>query len=120
MGKFGEGFERAKAAEEAREAEARRRAELVAAALKELSERIGEDGEVLNQQGITLRVEHGGLVLSRLRQPMASVSFDPGSGHFHIREYTASEGKTEIEAESCDDCALKLGEYVYSLKGGSA
>lgn len=120
MGRFVEGFERAKAADEAREAEARRRAERVAAALKNLSDKLDEDRDALERQQITMRIEHGSLVLKRMQQPMASVSFDPDSRRFKVHEYSVSEGKTEMHAQDAEDCALKLGEYVYSLKGGSA
>jgi hypothetical protein len=116
MGKFLEGWERARAAAEAREAEAQRRQELVAERLKTLSERLGEDGDDLARLKITMRVEHGSLVLKRILQPMAGVTFDPDSGRFKIHEYSVAEGKSEIEAEDVDECALKLGEFAYSLK----
>ena len=120
MGRFQEGFERARAAAEEREAEARRRAERIEAALKQLSEKLGEDSEALDRQKITMRIEHGALVLKRMLQPMAGVTFDPDSGHFKIHEYSVSEGTTETEAENADECALRLGEYSYSLKGSVA
>jgi hypothetical protein len=120
MGKFLEGFERARKAAEERDAEARRRAERVAAAIKELSDRLGEDRAMLDQEQITMRVEHGALVLKRALQPIAGVSFDPDSGRFLIHEYTVAEGKTEAEAANLDECALKLGEYAFSLKRSAA
>jgi hypothetical protein len=116
MGKFLQGWERARAAAEEREAEKRRRAERVAAALKELSEALAEDAEELAKRDINMRMEHGALVLRRMVEPMAGVTFDPDTGRFKIHTYAVKEGNTEIDAQSVEDCALKLGEYAYSLK----
>jgi hypothetical protein len=119
MGKFLEGYEKARKAAEERDAEARRRAEAIADALKRLSDKLGEDQEALERQNITMRIEHGALVLKRLLQPMAGVSFDPDSGRFKIHEYSSAEGTTEADASDIDECALKLGEYTFSLRGGA-
>ena len=117
MGKFAEGFERARKAAEEREAAARRRAEQIERALKELSDRIGEDGGELSKLKITTHIEHGALVLKRLLQPLAGVTFEPESNRYKIHEYSVTtEGKTEMDADDADECALKLGEYAYSLK----
>jgi hypothetical protein len=120
MGKLVEGFMRAKAATEEREAEARSRAERTDAALRQLSEKLAEDREALDRQQITMRIEHGSLVLRRMLQPLAGATFDPDANRFNIHEYSVSDGKTETEAQDADECALKLGEYSYSLKGNSA
>jgi hypothetical protein len=116
MGKFLEGWERARAVAEGREAEKRRRTEHMAAALKQLSDVLGEDGAELAKREINLRMEHGALVLKRMVEPMAGVTFDPDTGRFKIHTYAVKEGNTEIDAQSVEECALKLGEYVYSLK----
>jgi hypothetical protein len=117
MGKFLEGFEGAHKAAEERDAAARRRAERIAEALKKLSDKLAEDREALEGEKITMRIEHGALVLRRVLQPMAGVSFDPDSGRFNIHRYSVSEGKNEMEAADIEECALRLGEYAYSLKG---
>jgi hypothetical protein len=116
MGKFLEGWERARMAAEAREAEKQRRLEQVAAALTKLSDLLQEDSDQLTRRQITMRVEHGALVLKRMLQPMAGVTFDPDTGRFKIHEYTQSEGASELEAENVDECATKLGEFAYSLE----
>jgi hypothetical protein len=116
MGKFLEGWEQARAANEEREAEKRRRLERVAAALKQLSDALAEDAEELARRDLNMRMEHGALVLRRMVEPMAGVTFDPDTGRFKIHTYAVKEGNTEIEAKDVEDCALKLGEYVYSLK----
>jgi len=115
MGKFVEGWERAHAAAEAREAEKRRRAERMAAALKQLSDALAVDGEALAQQSFNLHMEHGALVLRRVVEPVAGVTFDPANGKFKIHIYvTGSE--TEMEAGDHEECALKLGEFAHSLQ----
>ncbi|MGH6923558.1 MAG: hypothetical protein ACRED5_07440 [Propylenella sp.] len=116
MGKFLEGWERAHAAAEEREAEKRRRAERTANALKELAEALAEDKDELAKRDLHLRVEHGALVLRRAVEPMAGMTFDPDTGRFRIHTYAVTEGNTEIDAESVEECALKLGEYVNSLR----
>jgi hypothetical protein len=116
MGKFLEGWERARVAAEEREAARRRRAEQVSDALKQLTEVLEADNEVLNKRNITLRIEHGALVLKRAAEPLAGITFDPETGHFRIHEYFAAEGKNEMDAQDIEDCAMKLGEYAYSLE----
>ncbi len=115
MGKFLEGFERARAAAEAREAEAQRRTEHAAAALQQLSDTLGKDSEALDGQKITMQIEHGSLVLRRVLLPVASVTFDPDSERYKIHEYSVTGGKTQMEGRDIDDCATKLGEYAFSL-----
>lgn len=116
MGKFLEGWERARAAAEARDAELRRRTERMAEALKALSDALAEDGQELAARNINLRMEHGALVLRRMVEPMAGVTFNPDTGQFKVHTYAVKEGNTEIDAESVEECAMKLGEYVYSLR----
>ena len=116
MGRFKDGWEQAQAAAEAEEAEKRRRGEAVAAALKSLSDALAADGEVLAQQNLTLRVEHGALVMKRLVEPLAGVTFDPDRSRFKIHKYTSSDDTQEDEAKDIDECALKLGAYAFALK----
>jgi hypothetical protein len=116
MGKFLEGWERARAVGEEREAEKRRRAERMAAALKQLSDALAEDAEELARRDLNMRMEHGALVLRKMVEPMAGVTFDPDTNRFKIHTYAVKAGNTEIDAQDVEDCALKLGEYVYSLK----
>jgi hypothetical protein len=115
MGKFLEGWERARKAAEEREAEKRRRQQVIATALEEVSAALDEDREELGRHGLAMKMEHGALVMSRKHEPVASVTFDPDKARFHIHRYTATEGNTELDAESAADCAAKLGEYAYSL-----
>ena len=118
MGKFLEGWESARQAHEAKEAEKRRRQEIMAGALKELSDALAVDGEELQTRNLTLRMEHGALVLKRLAEPLAGVNFDPDTRRFKIHKYTVTEGSAETdEAGNIEECALKLGAYAYSLKG---
>ncbi len=115
MGKFLEGWERARAAAEEREADKRRRAERMAAALKELSDALAVDGDELAQRDFNLHMEHGALVLRRKVEPVAGVTFDPDRSRFKIHNYVTG-GDTEMEAQDHEDCALKLGEFAYSLR----
>jgi hypothetical protein len=115
MGKFLEGWERARAAAEERKAEKHRRADRMATALKQLSDALAEDADELARRNITMRMEHGALVLRRMVEPLAGVTFDPDSGRFKVHKYV-SGGDTEIDAQGFEECALKLGEFAYSLK----
>ncbi len=116
MGKFLEGWERARVAAEERDAEKHRRVEGMAVAMKALSDMLAEDGEELAKRDINLRMEHGALMLKRMAEPIAGVTFDPDTGKFRIHTYAVKEGNTEIDAQSVEECAVKLGEYVYSVR----
>ncbi len=114
MGKFLEGWERARAAAEERDAAERHRLEVTTAALKQLSDTLAEDGDELARRNMNLRMEHGALVLRRMVEPLAGVTFDVATGRYKIHKY--SGGETEMEARDLEECALKLGEFAYSLK----
>jgi len=116
MGKFMDGWQRAQAEAEKREAEKRRRLEAIAAELKKLADALVEDEEELARRNITLKMEHGALVLKRMVEPMAGVTYDPEGARFLIHKYTVAQGASESdEAHGVDQCAQKLGEYAFSL-----
>jgi homospermidine synthase len=117
MGKFLEGWERARAAAEEREAEKHRRAERIAAALKQVVDLLDEDSQELARHSIEMRMEHGALVLRRMVEPMAGVTFDPEKNRFRIHKYSVREGTNDEDAQDAADCATKLGEYAHSLLG---
>lgn len=117
MGKFLEGWERARVAAEEREAEKRRRAERIAAALKQVVDLLNEDSGELARRSIDMRMEHGALVLKRMVEPMAGVTFDPDKNIFRIHKYSVREGTNDEDAQDPADCAQKLGEYAHSLLG---
>ncbi len=115
MGKFLDGWERARVAGEQREAEKHRRLEQIAAALDRVAEALAEDNDELARRNIVVRMEHGTLLLKRMAQPMAGVTFDLDKGHFKIHNYAASDGETETDAGDVDDCVTKLGEFAFSV-----
>ncbi len=116
MGKFQEGWNEARAAAEAAEAEKQRRLERIATALNALSDTLSADSTALTEQQLTLKMEHGSLVLKRLMEPLAGVTFDPDARAYKIHKYAVTDGSNEDEAKDVDECAAKLGAYAYSVK----
>ena len=117
MGKFAEGWQKAHAAEEAREAEKRRRAEVATEALRLLSEALEVDKDDMARHHLSLRMEHGALVLKRVAEPLAGVAFDPDANVFKMHKYSVRQGESESdEAKTIDECAIKLGAYAYSIR----
>ena len=116
MGKFSEGWDKARVAQEERDAEKRRRAERQVTALQSVEKALTEDAEMLKSENIIVHIEHGALVLKRLAEPMAGVTYDVDKDAYHIHKYTSSDSAEALEADGVDDCVTKLGEFAFSMK----
>jgi hypothetical protein len=113
MGKFLDGLENATAAAERLAAEKRQRAEAAAAALRRFADILDVDREAFARLNLSLATEHAALVVKKLREPLAAVSYDPDSRTYKIAKYLTDAGDAGIEVADAEDCAIKLGEYIY-------
>jgi hypothetical protein len=115
VGKFLEGLQQARAAADVVAAEKARLNEIAAAAIANLTRLLKEDSDELALHQISLHLEHGALVVKKKLAPVAGISYDPSTALFKISEYAASKGGVEIAAQDAEDCAAKLGAYIFSL-----
>ena len=116
MGKFLEGWQQARTAAEAVTAEHDRLGEIATVAIAKVESLLKEDAGELTLRDLTLHSEHGALVVKRKLSPVAGITYDPGAALYKIIEYSGSKGSTEIPAQDAEECAVRLGAYIYSLR----
>jgi homospermidine synthase len=79
------------------------------------------DKDEMTRHHLSLRMEHSSLVLKRVAEPLAGVTFDAETNTFKMHKYSVRQGESESdEARTIEECAMKLGAYAYSLRGSTA